>query len=283
MTSEAAPNANTTTYFFTLPDSPRAFGLSGDVNLTIANTGTTAGDKLNVGGLVSRTITGYTAPQFTTINACNNRHSTGREIFINISSESYPGNVAGMSGGVVKLFGSTGGGSQVAIFGTVRTIEGTVTANGLTIGVTFGSAFVGGYEHFCGVTLAVGSTVEFSGAIQVGSSLDSQSGVTSGAVEWRYLINSILNFQTPAKTQLMSVLQMTWFMLWLSMRMVSGLEPTAKWSEKFSALSKALNAKSFDGTGLFYKNRINDGSEYVYWAGHSDASGKGGSYTIGCS
>ena len=280
LTSEAAPNANTTTYFFTLPDSPRAFGLSGDVNLTIANTGTTAGDKLNVGGLVSRTITGYTAPQFTTITATTHTHSTGREIFINLSTGVTPGNVAGMSGGVVKLFGSTGGSPDVAIFGTVRSIVSTQT-NGITIGVTFGSAFDGAYNVLGGVTLAVGSTVEFLGAIQVGSSLDSQSGVTSGAVEWRYADQ--FDIELPDSSENATDVGAT-----NDLVHVVVVDEDGFWTgtngeviEKFSALSKASNAKSFDGTGLFYKNRINDGSEYVYWAGHTDVVGKGGLTPLG--
>ncbi len=46
--------------------------------------------------------------------------------------------------------------------------------------------------------------------------------------------------------------------------------------EKFSFVSKASDAKASDGSTNFYKNAINERSEYIYWGGHTaNVSGTG--------
>lgn len=51
--------------------------------------------------------------------------------------------------------------------------------------------------------------------------------------------------------------------------------------EKFSFMSKAVDAKNFDGTSNYYKNIINNQSKYLWWMDHPDNVGNWGSNALG--
>lgn len=51
--------------------------------------------------------------------------------------------------------------------------------------------------------------------------------------------------------------------------------------ERFAAVSQASDAKTSDGSDNFYKNVINDNSQYIWWASHASGLGSAGSKADG--
>ena len=117
-----------------------------------------------------------------------------------------------------------------------------------------------------------GSSCDFITRLTVGTTLSGQSGTGNGFATWRFAEN--FDQQLPdtsfgaelrgSTNDLVHTIVVDEDGLW------TGTKGTVL--ERFSGRSKANNAKDSQGRNLFYVENINDNSEYLYWADHTDTA-----------
>jgi len=128
------------------------------------------------------------------------------------------------------------------------------------------------FSSLFGTTSDTGGSLDFISQLSIGTTLSGQSGTGNGFATWRFAEN--FDQQLPdtsfgaelrgSTNDLVHTIVVDEDGLW------TGTKGTVL--ERFSGRSKANNAKDSQGRNLFYVENINDNSEYLYWADHTDTA-----------
>jgi len=267
------PAADKTFYFAS--NTLVADGFTKGTVIDVANVGTTgqnSADNLLIEGLNSRLVTGTTAAVAFSMTAGNT--GTGFTIGgastgitgLRVVGTTTPGsNIAGgVTGTQVRIHTTGFGGAAVELLGMIRGI--TAEANAMTLDIAFNGEI--GATFFA----AAGATIDILGTIEVGSTAANQAGKTAAQITPRYASNFTTNLpatsqftlQKGATNDLLNVAVIDYAGDWTG--------NTGEVLEVFDGVSVNPNAKDFAGNSIYYKNVINDQSEYIYFgAKHIDA------------
>ena len=123
-----------------------------------------------------------------------------------------------------------------------------------------------------GGTQAGGASFDFISKMSVGTTLPSQSGTNNGFITWKYAEN--FDDELPDTSFGAAFNGATNDLVHTIV-----VDEDGKWTgtkgnilERFGSRSKAPNAKDEQGRSLFYKDTINENSEYIFWLKHTDGS-----------
>ncbi len=264
--------------FYASSLTPVADGFTNGVDLEYTNTGTTMGDLLTLtGGLNARTVTGFTAGRVGGISSAAVSLASGATkaniIVKQFTGDGTKGTITadnqsiGRKVKVNLVFGATTG----VFTSTIVGVSGAADAATLGITIDFDGGPLG-----TTASIAAGSTVELMSIIAVGSTVESQSGVTGAAVRAKYADS--FTTSVPATSQ--STIDKGGTNDLINVAVV---DHAGYWSgnreevlEVFDGVSVSPNAKDFAGNSIYYKDVINAQSNYVWFGDQVTNTGKGG-------
>ena len=264
--------------FYASSLTPVADGFTTGVDLEYTNTGTTMGDLLTLtGGLNARTVTGFTAGRVGGISSAAVSLASGATkaniIVKQFTGDGTKGTITadnqsiGRKVKVNLVFGATTG----VFTSTIVGVSGAADAATLGITIDFDGGPLG-----TTASIAAGSTVELMSIIAVGSTVESQSGVTGAAVRAKYADS--FTTSVPATSQ--STIDKGGTNDLINVAVV---DHAGYWSgnreevlEVFDGVSVSPNAKDFAGNSIYYKDVINAQSNYVWFGDQVTNTGKGG-------